>query len=294
MPTKAEKDSITGRNTTGHVWDGIKELDTPLPKWWLWVFYACILWSIGYWVLYPSFPWINGYLTGIYGYSQRAELEEQVAAAREAQSVYLDRIAEMTPAEILEDAELTTFALAGGAASFADNCAPCHGLGGSGNPGGFPVLADDDWLWGGTLEEIEYTIRHGIRNDDDFDARLSQMPEYGGEFGLLANDEIQHVADYVLSLSGGETEADAETLAAGAEIFGMQCAMCHGDNGGGMQMLGAPNLTDAIWLFGGDRTSVIQQISAPQHGVMPPWAPRLEGSTISMLTVYVHQLGGGQ
>jgi cytochrome c oxidase cbb3-type subunit 3 len=198
----------------------------------------------------------------------------------------------MTPAQMLEDPDILTFSLAGGEAAFADNCAPCHGLGGAGNPGGYPVLADDHWLWGGTLDEIEYSIRHGIRNDQDEDARFSLMPTFGGEFGLLGRDEIHDVANYVLRLSGQEHEADRADR--GAEIFAQQCVSCHAEDGTGLSEFGAPNLTDAIWLYGGERTDIIAQITDPVHGVMPPWVDRLSDSDIKMLTVYVHSLGGGE
>ena len=293
MPTKVEKDSVTGTETTGHEWDGIKELNTPLPKWWLYIFYATIAWSVVYMIWMPSVPWINGYFGGLSEYSQRAEVEESLAAARERQSVFLDRMADLTPQEIADDPELLTVALAGGEAAYADNCAPCHGLGGAGNPGGYPVLADDAWLWGGTMDAITYTINHGIRNDQDADARLSVMPTYGGQFGILSRDEIHAVADYVLSLSGHEG-AEEDVLAQGAEIFTAHCVACHGENAAGLYEFGAPNLTDAIWLYGGERAEVIAQIANPRLGVMPPWQPRLDETTIDMLTVYVHSLGGGQ
>ena len=293
MPTKVEKDAITGTETTGHEWDGIKELNTPLPKWWLYVFYATIIWSVIYMILMPSVPGITGYFAGVLGYDQRVAVEERLAEARERQGENLVRMAALTPAEIIEDPDLLPFALAGGEAAFADNCAPCHGLGGAGNPGGFPVLADDDWIWGGTLDDIRFSIVHGIRNDADPDARFSQMPVYGGQFGILSNEEIRDVADYVLSLSG-RGEADEETLARGGEIYAQQCVACHAEDGRGLYEFGGPNLTDAIWLYGGERSEIIAQIANPRQGVMPPWLPRLSDETIDMLTVYVHSLGGGQ
>ena len=292
MPTKIEKDSITGTETTGHEWDGIKELNTPLPKWWVYVFYICIIWSLGYALLYPSVPGLTGYFAGLIGYSQRELLDDALAEARAEQAQFYDRIDRMTPAEMLSDPEILNFSLAGGESAFADNCAPCHGLGGAGNPGGYPVLADDDWLWAGTLDSIEYSIRHGIRNEQDDAARFSLMPTFGGEFGILSREEIHDVANYVLQLSGQEHNADR--AARGAETFVQQCVACHGDNGAGLAEFGAPNLTDAIWLYGGERTQIIAQIGNPTHGVMPPWANRLDDADIKMLTVYVHALGGGE
>ncbi len=290
MPTKVEKDQLTGTETTGHEWDGIKELNTPLPKWWVYVFYATIVWSLGYFVLYPAIPLGSTYTKGILGWSSREQVEEQLARAEERQAEFLNGIRESSLPEIVDDPTLFQFARQGGAVYFADNCAACHGAGGMGNPGGFPVLADDAWIWGGDLEAIHATIRHGVRWDDDPDTRFSMMPAYGD--GLLTAEEIGQVADYVLSLSGAAPEgADP---AAGAEIFAVQCAACHGENGTGLADLGAPNLTDAIWLYGGERSDVVAQITNPQHGVMPSWANRLDSEVVKMLTVYVHSLGGGQ
>ncbi|NBC33565.1 MAG: cytochrome-c oxidase, cbb3-type subunit III [Alphaproteobacteria bacterium] len=291
MPTKVEKDSITGTETTGHEWDGIKELNTPLPKWWVYVFYVTIVFAVVYSLLYPSVPGIGGYFEGVIGYSQRDILDRQVAEARAAQGQYYDRLEQMSPAAIIDDPDMFRFAFAGGEAAFADNCAPCHGQGGAGVQGGFPVLADDAWIWGGTLDAIHYTLLYGIRHDNP-DSRTSIMPTFGGEFALLSRDEIGDVADYVLSLSG--QEHNAERAGRGAEIFAQQCVACHGENSTGLQEFGAPNLTDRIWLYGGERAEIIAQINQPQHGVMPAWIDRLEDTTIKMLTVYVHSLGGGE
>jgi cytochrome c oxidase cbb3-type subunit 3 len=251
-----------------------------------------VIWSVIYLVLYPAIPLGVTYTRGLLGYDQRANLDSVMAEARAAQAVFFDRIDAATPEEIRADPELLQFALAGGQSAFADNCAPCHGLGGAGNPGGFPVLADDHWLWGGTVEDIRYTIVHGVRNDDDPDARLSTMPTYGGEFGLLTREEIEDTAEYVLALSG--REHDAAAAGRGAEIFQQQCVSCHGVDGTGLSEFGAPNLTDAIWLYGGTREEIVAQIASPQLGVMPPWGGRLDETTVKMLTVYVHGLGGGQ
>ena len=159
--------------TTGHEWDGIRELDNPLPRWWLWTWYACILWAIAYWVVMPAWPTISGYTTGVIGYSQRAVVEKKIAQNRDAQSVYLERIAAKSLAEIRNDPELLSFSMAGGRSAFAVNCSQCHGSGAQGSKG-YPNLNDDAWMWGGKLEQISYTIRHGVRNGDD-DARVSEM-----------------------------------------------------------------------------------------------------------------------
>lgn len=290
MPTKVEKDAVTGVATTGHEWDGIKELDNPLPKWWVYLFYATILWSVVWWILYPSWPTLSTYFGGILGYNQRDALAQQLAAARAAQAQWRDRIAAADTATIEADPELFAFAMRGGEAAFKDNCAPCHALGGAGQLF-YPALADDDWLWGGTLADIESTIRHGIRNGEDPEARDSQMPAFGAD-GLLEPQQIADVVQYVLSLSNRAT--DAEAAARGEAIFAEQCAACHGEDGRGLREVGAPNLTDAIWLYGGEPEQIRAQIERPRHGVMPPWNTRLAEDVIKMVTVYVHNLGGGE
>ncbi|MEM7024575.1 MAG: cytochrome-c oxidase, cbb3-type subunit III [Pseudomonadota bacterium] len=287
MPTKVEKDAITGQETTGHEWDGIKELNNPLPKWWLYVLYATILWSVVWWILYPSWPWVTGYFPGLTGANQRVEHEARMATAREAQAVYLDRIAAADLAEISEDPELLNFALAGGGASFADNCAPCHGLGGAGQ-GNYPSLADDAWIWGGSLDDIHHTILYGVRNDHD-ETRFNEMPAFGD---ILEREEIEAVTEYVLSMS--DRSENAELVEQGATIFVDQCSVCHGEEGEGIAELGAPRLNDQIWLYGGEKPEIMAQISRPRHGMMPAWVGRLDPETIKTLTVYVHTLGGGQ
>jgi cytochrome c oxidase cbb3-type subunit 3 len=287
MPTKVEKDAITGQDTTGHEWDGIKELNTPLPKWWLYVLYATIVWSVVWWFLFPSWPWGPGYFHGLTGANQRVEYEARMAQAREGQAAYFNQIAAASLDQINQDPELLSFALAGGGAAFADNCAPCHGLGGAGQ-GHYPTLADDSWIWGGTLDDIYTTIQHGIRSNDP-DTRFNEMPAFGD---ILSREEINAVAEYVLSLSG---RSDHPELAAqGKTVFADQCAVCHGEQGQGTQELGAPNLSDQIWLYGGDKADIVAQITRPQHGVMPAWIGRLDPETIKTLAVYVHSLGGGQ
>ena len=282
MPTKIEKDEFTGTETTGHEWDGIKELNTPLPKWWLYVMYASIVFSIGYYVLFPTYPgW-----TGLLGYSQRETVVEDMAAARARQAGNLDRVAATPLEEIQGDPELLNFALAGGQAAFADNCAPCHAPGGAGRPG-YPILADDAWIWGGDLEAIHQTIQFGIRSDHD-ETRFGDMPAFGAD-ELLEAAQIDAVADHVLSLSG--QGAVTET---GAQVFAENCADCHGQSGEGLRDLGAPRLNDQIWLYGGDKAGIVAQITKPRHGAMPAWTGRLDETTVKMLAVYVHGLGGGE
>jgi len=292
MPSKTEKDTYSGQPTTGHEWDGIKELDTPLPRWWVWVLYATIAWSIVYFILYPAIPGLTGYTKGVLGYSSRVEVGERIAAAKAAQGKFLDGIRKSSLSEIRNNDQLLRFALAGGKAAFADNCAPCHGVGGVGNRGGYPSLADDVWIWGGSLKDIERSILYGIRNEHE-NSRSSQMPAFGGgEDAVLKPNQIADVASFVLSLTN--RSKDAEAVKRGAPLYKEHCASCHGPAGKGDPKQGAPRLNDAIWLYGGSRDAIIAQITKPTMGAMPAWNTRLDAETIKMLAVYVHALGGGQ
>jgi cytochrome c oxidase cbb3-type subunit 3 len=275
--------------TTGHEWDGIEELNKPLPKWWLYVFYATVIWAIGYWILYPAWPLVSGYTKGYLGYSQRERVAEDLAQAKAAQAVYRNKIAASSLAAIEGDPKLLSFALAGGAAAFGDNCAPCHGRGAQGGFG-YPNLRDDAWLWGGSLDAIYQTIQHGVRSGDP-EAHGNQMPAFG-KLGTLKPDQVNDVAEYVLSLSGNAD--DQEAASRGKAIFGTDCVACHGPEGKGNQALGAPNLTDELWLYGGDKATVVETITNGRGGVMPAWTGRLDPATIKELAIYVHSLGGGQ
>ena len=276
-------------STTGHEWDGIREFNNPLPRWWLWTFYACIVWAIGYWVVMPAWPLLSSYTQGVLGYSQRSVVEKKVAANLANQAPYLNAIAAKSLEEIRNDADLLSFALAGGRSSFAVNCSQCHGTGAQGFKG-YPNLNDDAWLWGGKLDQIQYTILHGIRNGSD-DARDSEMPAYGRD-ELLERGQIRDVIEYVVALSG--RTANNEAAARGKAVFAEQCAACHGEQGRGNIEFGAPNLTDDIWLYGGDRASLNETLYNSRRGVMPGWKDRLTPETIKQLTIFVHSLGGGQ
>jgi cytochrome c oxidase cbb3-type subunit 3 len=286
---KPEIDEITGVKTTAHEWDGIKELDNPLPRWWLWALYVSIIWSIGYWIIYPTWPLVSSYTKGIMGYSQREVVTRALADAKQAQSVYLVKITAADPAAIKADPELLRFSLAGGEAAFGDNCAPCHGRGAQGAPG-YPNLNDDSWLWGGTLDDIHLTLKVGIRSTHP-DTRDNQMPAFGRD-ELLEPAQIADVTQYVLSISG--SKADSESSARGKEVFAEQCVACHGEDGKGNMELGAPNLTDRIWLYGGNKEAITLTIRNARAGVMPAWEGRLSPETLKQLAVYVHSLGGGQ
>lgn len=281
-------DEISGIETTGHQWDGIRELNNPLPRWWVWTFYATIAWAVVYWILMPSWPLITDYTKGIRGHSQRALVLEQVEALQAARAERGAGILDASLEDIQANPDLLQFAMANGRAAFGDNCAPCHGTGAAGAVG-YPNLNDDDWLWGGTLDEIEYTIAHGIRNTDDDMARIGDMPP----FDYLSQEEITAAAHYTRSLSGLDVPADVD-LAVGQEVFSVNCSACHMETGEGMQALGAPNLTDNIWLYGDDFDAIVYGIVNGRGGVMPNFGVRLDDATVKSLAVYVHSLGGGQ
>ncbi|MEM7398058.1 MAG: cytochrome-c oxidase, cbb3-type subunit III [Pseudomonadota bacterium] len=288
MANKEEKSS-EGFSTTGHEWDGIEEWNNPLPKWWLYVFYATVIWAIGYWIVYPAWPTVTSYTKGYLGYSQRAQLNNDIAAAKKQTAVFSDKIDQADFETIQADPELLSFALAGGQAAFGDNCASCHGRGAQGFVG-YPNLRDDAWIWGGSIEGIQQTILHGIRSDDP-QARQSMMPAFG-ELGMLDRQQVSDTAEYVMSLSGNEQ--DAEAAARGQEIYATNCAACHGPDGAGNQALGAPTLSDELWLYGGDKDTLIETITYSRAGVMPAFSERLDPATIKKLAIYVHSLGGGQ
>lgn len=281
-------DEFSGVETTGHEWDGIKELNNPAPRWWLWVFYICIIWSVGYWIAYPAWPTPGGNSEGLIQWSSYKQLQEDQAQIALRQSQYLSRFSKASFQEIMQDPELYEFAMSGGKAVFKDNCATCHGSGGAGSKG-YPNLNDDDWLWGGSLDEIHYTILNGIRSTGE-DTRVSQMPAFGKD-ELLKPDEINAVVDYVRTLSGSDKNS---TYDVGARIFKENCAACHGAEGKGGRDVGAPNLTDKIWLYGGDRAAIYDTVFLARKGVMPTWKGRLDENTMRLLTVYLHELGGGE
>jgi cytochrome c oxidase cbb3-type subunit 3 len=287
--TEHHVDDVTGTQTTGHDWDGIKELNTPLPRWWLWTFYACIVFALGYSIAYPAWPIFGSAATsGLLGYTGRGELQGELADAQRAQSKFTDRIAALPVADIAADPELSKFASAAGKSLFKVNCAQCHGSGAAGAPG-YPNLNDDDWLWGGAIDQIYATITHGSRSADP-DTHFNLMPNFGTD-GILTPDQIVTVAKQVGSLSGLEGSASTPE---GQQIFADNCAACHGDRGQGDQSLGGPALNDKIWLYGGSVAQIEAQVRQPRHGVMPAWGARLGDTAVKELAVYVHGLGGGQ
>ena len=277
-------------NTTGHSWDGIEEFDNPMPRWWLWTFYLTIIWGIGYTIAYPAWPLVNSATAGIMGWSTRGDVAAEIAAVNEANAPMNAKLEGTELTAISADPELASYAVSSGAAVFKTWCAQCHGSGAAGAKG-YPNLLDDDWLWGGSVEDIHATVSHGIRYEDSDDARYSEMPAFGRD-ELLEKEEIDQVVNFVMSLSG--EPQDASKVEAGAVVFEDNCSSCHMEDGTGDRSQGAPNLADAIWLFGGDYASLSETVTNSRYGVMPAWTSRLSEAQIRAVSAYVHQLGGGE
>ncbi len=287
---KPRVDPVTGIQTTGHEWDGLTELNQPLPRWWLWIFYATIVFAIGYWVVYPAWPLATSATSGVFGWHSRTQVQTDLADLVAQRAPMVASLGATPIDKIQANASLFDFTLAYGHAAFGDNCAPCHGAGGGGAVG-YPNLIDDDWLWGGSLDAIHQTITYGIRNANP-DSRQTDMPAFGRD-GILTDEEIAAVANYVRSLSGLEVPASAD-LTAGATLFADNCAPCHGDNGEGNRDLGAPDLADQIWLYGSDLDAIVNTVTNARNSSMPAWGERLDPTTIKALAVYVHSRGGGE
>jgi cytochrome c oxidase cbb3-type subunit 3 len=287
---QVEVDKLSGQPTTGHEWDGIRELNTPLPRWWLWIFYATIVWSIGYWIVYPAWPLVTSFTGGVVEWSSRGDVTADLEAMKVQRGGNMAKLAASSVEEVYGNPETLTFARAVGRSAFGDNCAPCHGSGGAGAKG-YANLVDDEWLWGGKLKDIETTIRHGVRSIDP-KGRQGSMPAFGRD-GMMPRPDIEAVADHVLRLAGLPAAPGAD-LSRGAKLFADNCAACHGDDGKGKREFGAPNLTDAVWLYGSSRDTIIDGIVNGRGAVMPPWLGRLDEPTIKALAVYVYSLGGGE
>lgn len=289
---KPLKKEVRQVETTGHQWDGIEEYNNPLPRWWVWVFYATIVWGIGYTIAYPAWPLISQATPGLLGASTRADVAAEIAAVDAANAAIKEKLMAADLNAIGADPELAPYAKNAGEAVFKTNCTTCHGTGADGFEGkGYPNLLEDDWLWGGTMEDIHLTITHGIRNTTDPDARYSEMPKFGLD-GILDEIQIAQVAEHVLALSG--QEHDAGLAADGATIYADNCAACHMEDGSGDRTQGAPKLTDAIWLYGGSREKIIETVTKSRFGVMPNWNTRLSEDEIRAVAFYVHGLGGGE
>jgi cytochrome c oxidase cbb3-type subunit III len=272
--------------TTGHEWDGISEYNIGAPRWWLIVWIICIVWSVIYWFFYPTWPIFGGNTKGSLNWTQQSQLKESQAEIDAIRNDYLDQISKMDLKQIQKNPQLMEFALIGGRAAFKENCAACHGTGAQGFKG-FPNLNDDDWLWGGKIEDIYQTLRFGIRSSHE-KTRFSQMPSFGMD-KILKKEEIEDVAQYVMSLSDNSLSNKK-----GEAIFKANCVACHGVGGKGDRSVGAPNLSDAIWLYGGNKEDIEFSVTYARAGVMPYWIGRLDDATIKQLALYVHSLGGGE
>ena len=288
QPVKKEDPS-----TTGHSWDGIEEFNNPLPRWWLWIFYACIVWAIWYSIAYPAWPGVKSATAGYLGFSTRAQVAEDIATAEAKNAAINEKLASVELASIATDPELDGYAKSAGAAVFKTWCAQCHQTNGAGAVG-YPNLQDDDWLWGGTMEDIHLTLLHGIRSETDDDSRYSEMPAFGRD-ELLEEEEISQVVNFVMSLTPNvNPPQDPSMVEAGAVVFEDNCAACHMEDGSGDRAQGAPNLADAIWLYGGDYAAISETVHNSRFGVMPDWNERLSEAQIRSVATYVHQLGGGE
>jgi cytochrome c oxidase cbb3-type subunit 3 len=287
-PHEPGHDPVTGQSDTGHEWDGIRELDTPLPRWWLWIFYASIAFSIGYWVLMPSWPGLTGYTPGLLHYTDRANLRHELAGLQAQRGAQAAQLQHATLQQIEADPVMRNYAANVGRSIFGDNCATCHGVAGTGGPG-YPNLRDDVWLWGGSLDDVYHTITVGVRANHP-DTRMSQMPAFGRD-GILQPGQITDATEYVVSLSG--RPVNAPMAARGHEVFTANCVSCHGADGRGRQSEGAPNLTDRDWLYGASRAAIEDQITNAHGGVMPSWAMRFDDATRRALAVYIRTEAGG-
>jgi cytochrome c oxidase cbb3-type subunit 3 len=276
--------------TTGHSWDGIQEFNNPMPRWWLWTLYATIFWAVLYTVAYPAWPLVKGATSGVLGFSTRGQVAADIASVDRQNAAITAELAAADLTTVAPGTPLHSFAINAGAAVFRTNCSQCHGSAANGAKG-YPNLLDDDWLWGGDMDAILTTVTHGIRNTTDDDAHYSEMPKFGAD-DLLDAAQIDQVVQYVRQISG--QEHDAALATEGAVVFADNCASCHGEDGKGDRNQGAPNLTDRIWLYGGDVASLTYTVRNARFGVMPAWGQRLSEEEVKAVTLYVHQLGGGE
>lgn len=288
MSDKNKIDEFSGTETTGHEWDGIEELNTPMPRWWLGMFYASIVFAIGYAIAMPSIPLINSHFKGVLGHSDRAAVAVAIQDLDAQRYSMSTRLTGASLEGIQADEELFRFAMAAGKSAFGNNCATCHGSGGQGFKG-YPNLNDDIWLWGGTFDAIRHTLEVGIRAEHE-ETQANLMQAYGRD-GLLSGDDISDLAEYLLAFN--DNERDAAAVTRGTALFAANCVSCHMEDAKGDQSQGAPNLTDNYWLYGGEKADIEMTLYNGRQGVMPNWNERLSPETITALAVYVHSLGGG-
>ncbi len=286
-------DPHSGVETTGHSWDGIEELNNPLPRWWLYTWYITIVIAVVYMIMMPAIPALPGMGTNTKGLRNHSDRDNVAAAMAELDSERQEEAVTLMAAslqDIESDRDLQQFALAMGESLFEVNCATCHGVGGRGAKG-YPVLADDIWLWDGTLEGIETTLHYGIRHTANPQTRNSAMPRFGRD-KLLSPQQIDDVVQYVLNFT--ERADDPAAVRRAEPLYASQCSVCHGVAGVGNRTIGAPNLTDADWLFGGEEADIYATIYNARNSHMPAWTDRLDDASIKALAVYVHSLGGGE
>ena len=288
-----ERDPVSGRETTGHEWNGIKELDTPVPRGVLMFLIVTHIWAIGWWFFVPAWPLGTTYTKGFLGVDQKQTVEAQLVEAQRDRSDWTRRLETEDYNAILADEALMQTVRSTGRQLFGDNCAACHGRDGKGRAN-YPDLTDDDWLWGGGPELIEKTMRVGI-NTQHPETRIGQMPAFGRD-EMLDRDQVRSVAAYVYSLSHPDysTPENVDRIEAGREVFLTTCASCHGEDAKGNRDVGAPNLTDAYWVYGGDLDTIIASVHGGRQGHMPTWDERLTTAEIRTLALYVHDLGTQQ
>lgn len=279
-----ERDTFSGYMTTGHDWNGITELNSPIPRIVLWFLLVTHAYAVITWVLVPSWPLWNTYTKGLLGGNQQTAVAADIATATAARSDWTMALATDDFANIRTNPDLMARALVTADQLYGTNCQACHGLNGIGGPG-YPRLSDNIWLWGSTADEIEITLRYGI-NSPHPDTRYAQMPAFGRD-ELLTGAQINTLTDYVLTLSAGVVPNDPSE---GATLFQENCAACHGENGKGVEGVGAPNLTDADWIYGGDARAIRLGLVNGRQGVMPAWEQRLSDAEIRMLALYVEGL----
>ena len=284
-----ERDPLTGHETTGHEWDGITELNTRVPRAIWWAIGITHLWALIVWILLPTWPLVTTYTKGILGIDDRERVEEDVRDLRLSRADWVDAIEKRSFDEIRADPGLMEIVSQTGPVLFTDNCSGCHGAEAQGGPG-FPSLTDLDWLWGGDEDAIMETLRVGI-NAPHPETRVAQMMAFGRD-GILTRDQVRTVVDYVMSLSVG-SEVDPDRLAEGAGLFADNCAACHGEDAKGLREMGAPNLTDDIWLYGGDADALFHTVHNGRQGWMPAWEDRMSLADRKILTLYLQQLAGG-
>lgn len=285
-----EHDGHTGKPTTGHEWDGIKELDTPNSKIVNWFYAITFAWCVVYWILMPAWPLISSYTPGILGFHQRQVVEQSLVNAAADRAAWQDGFEQLDLGDIAADPELRAIALQAGRVAFGNHCAMCHGTDAAGRDG-FPDLTDRAWLRGGSLDAIHETLRVGINSTHE-ETRFAEMLAFGRD-GILERQEILDVVTFVQSLSQ-EIEGQPDEIERGRAIFEENCASCHGEEGLGGSEIGAPNLTDSSWIYGGDREAIYSSVYSGRRGWMPHWSERLDSVTVKKLTIYVHSLGGGE